>query len=157
MRYLIATILSLFAAIAAAGRDPYTVACTLKGGARMKHVPDLKKAVTKGQSNSFLIPPKLEYGKCEFLKCIDDSALSWCNYHKGITSQIEPGDIADAVDIMVKYCKRGDRINGELYYSGKRKVALEYHHTDSKCDEHKFTEDKQNGIHGDWITIGPSG
>lgn len=46
----------------------------------MKHVDKLKKAVTKGQSSHFLIPPKLESGKCEFLKCVDGSALSWCNY-----------------------------------------------------------------------------
>lgn len=48
-------------------------------------------------------------------------------------------------------------MNGELYYPGKRMVALQFHHTESKCVEHKFTKDKENGIHGDWMTIGPGG
>lgn len=46
----------------------------------MKHVDELKKAVTKGQSTGFLIPPKLDSGECESLKCVEDSALNWCNY-----------------------------------------------------------------------------
>jgi hypothetical protein len=56
------------------------VQCFLKGGAYMKHVDELKKAVTKGQSTSFLIPPKLGSGECESLKCVEASALNWCNY-----------------------------------------------------------------------------